>query len=176
MVRFIRLVNPGVKLFLKSVSAVPFLLRYTLGFLSAEDAKLRLLRKFVLPAPVRELEGVADRLNSEVYPKMVNSLIYTAFKNHIAKGDEVCIVTASCRIWVEPFAQKHKVNLICTELEKDNEGNFTGRFLTPNCNKEEKLRRVKEHYDVNAFERIIVYGNRGGDDAMLSLAHEPILV
>ncbi|MDQ7068619.1 MAG: HAD family hydrolase [Sulfurimonas sp.] len=101
--------------------------------------------------------------------KILREDIYAKFLEHIKNGDRVVIVSASMRCWLEPFATKHKVELLCTELAfKD--GKFTGHFATPNCHGEEKLRRVKAHLNLDNFQKIYTYGDSSGDDAILAIA------
>jgi phosphatidylglycerophosphatase C len=51
-------------------------------------------------------------------------------------------------------------------------GRITGRFLTKNCSGREKVRRIKEQYDLALFDRIYAYGDNPADRPMLGLAHE----
>ena len=47
-----------------------------------------------------------------------------------------------------------------------------GAFATPNCNREEKARRIRAAFDLQQFASIIAYGNSSGDAAMFALAQE----
>jgi phosphoserine phosphatase len=60
------------------------------------------------------------------------------------------------------------LELISTELEVIN-GKLTGNFSTPNCNGKEKVRRIKEKYNLSKYDEIHVFGNSKGDFPMLSL-------
>ena len=95
--------------------------------------------------------------------------IYAKFLEHIKNGDRVLIVSASMRCWLHPWANRHKVDLLCTELAfKDKK--FTGHFATKNCHGEEKLTRVKQHLNLNEYEKIYTYGDSSGDNYILEIA------
>jgi phosphatidylglycerophosphatase C len=91
-----------------------------------------------------------------------------SYKNENA---EIALVSASIDCWLLPFAQAHNMKLICTELKYEN-GIFTGYFATPNCNHEEKATRIKEHFNLEGYTKIVAYGNSKGDLAMFGLANE----
>ena len=90
-------------------------------------------------------------------------------------GNLVCIVSASIDVWIKPFARKMGIEYICTPLKFSN-GKFTGEFLSPNCNNEEKRRRILDNYKLQDFEKIIAYGNSDADNEMFSLADEVIRI
>lgn len=101
--------------------------------------------------------------------------IYEKFLEHIESKHRVIIVSASMKCWLEPFATKHKVELLSTELAFKN-GLFTGDFATKNCHGEEKLRRVKEHLNLDEFDKIYTYGDSSGDDSILAVADVKVKV
>ena len=59
-------------------------------------------------------------------------------------------------------------DLISTELEVKN-GELTGKFSTPNCNGIEKVKRIKEKYNLSEYDEIHVFGNSNGDLPMIEL-------
>ncbi|MBP7807853.1 MAG: HAD-IB family phosphatase [Bacteroidia bacterium] len=91
------------------------------------------------------------------------------------EGSDVCIVSASLDIWIEPFCKKHGIEYLCTELNFIN-GISTGKLETPNCNRAEKAVRIKQKYNLSDYSKIIAYGNSSGDKAMFDLANETHLV
>jgi HAD superfamily hydrolase (TIGR01490 family) len=95
------------------------------------------------------------------------------FRKHLELGDAVCIVTASMKEWVEPWASRYETYVIGTELEVEG-GRITGRLKTPNCRGAEKVARIKAEIDLNRFSRIFAYGNSVGDREMLALADEAV--
>ena len=86
-----------------------------------------------------------------------------------ADGAEVLIVSASIDNWVQPFFPSVKV--VGTQIEVAN-GRLTGRFLTPNCYGEEKVRRILALYPDRHEYHLTAYGDSRGDKELLAFANE----
>jgi phosphoserine phosphatase len=100
----------------------------------------------------------------------------------------VVVVSASIDRWVKPFFEP-SVIIIGTQIET-RDGFLTGRFATPNCYGEEKVRRLRQLFPELAFGGIshssllaprssknprplvIAYGDSRGDRELLQLADE----
>lgn len=104
---------------------------------------------------------------------------------------QVFIVSASIDNWVRPFFDQQGIvglEVIGTEVETHH-GLLTGRFSTPNCYGEEKVRRISQALTITKgeakpvvvpFDRthyyIVAYGDSRGDKQMLAFADEGYLV
>ena len=86
-----------------------------------------------------------------------------------ADGADVLIVSASIDNWVQPFFPSVKV--VGTQIEVAN-GRLTGRFLTPNCYGEEKVRRILALYPDRHEYHLTAYGDSRGDKQLLAFADE----
>jgi HAD superfamily phosphoserine phosphatase-like hydrolase len=95
------------------------------------------------------------------------------FLNHIERGDDVWIVTASMRDWVAGWADRYGVPVIGTEFEVEN-GMLTGRLATPNCRGREKVVRIRQAVDINRYSKVFAYGDSSGDREMLAMADEAV--
>jgi len=91
------------------------------------------------------------------------------FIKNINEDSKVVIVSASISNYLKPWCDEMGFDLIPTELEVI-DGKLTGRFSTPNCNGKEKVRRIKEKYNLSEYNEIHVFGNSKGDLPMLELA------
>lgn len=97
--------------------------------------------------------------------------IKKSFLNQIKKmngNSTIVVVSASIFNYLSPWCDENGFELISTELEVF-DGKLTGRFLTPNCNGNEKVRRIKEQYNLSEYNEIHVFGNSNGDKPMLEL-------
>lgn len=108
------------------------------------------------------------RVEKNLLPRAMN-----AFSRHLTSGDDVYIVTASFKDWVEFWAERYGVSVIGTELGVSG-GVLTGRFSTPNCRGAEKVRRIRAKANLEAYSKIYAYGNSGGDRQMLAIADEAV--
>lgn len=94
-------------------------------------------------------------------------------RQDLADGAEVVIVSASIDNWVQPFFPKVKV--LGTQIEVI-DGRLTGRFLTPNCYGQEKVRRILTlHPDRSAYH-LTAFGDSRGDREMLAFADEAHMI
>ena len=101
-------------------------------------------------------------------PEVVSQL-----EQALSEGAEVLIVSASIDNWVQPFFPKVKV--LGTQIEVI-DGRLTGRFLTPNCYGQEKVRRILTlHPDRSAYH-LTAYGDSRGDREMLAFADEAQMI
>ncbi len=84
-------------------------------------------------------------------------------------GRQVVIVSASIDNWVQPFFPN--ILVLGTQVEVV-DGRLTGRFLTPNCYGQEKVRRLLEHFPDRSQYHLTAYGDSRGDREMLDFADE----
>ena len=101
----------------------------------------------------------------------ISKIVRKSFLNFLKEfnaNSKIVIVSASINNYLQPWCDKMRFDLISTELEIVN-GKLTGKFSTPNCNGEEKVRRIKEKYDLSKYDEIHVFGNSKGDLPMLEL-------
>ena len=82
------------------------------------------------------------------------------------------IVSASVDFWLQPFADYYKMGLICTKADFDQQGYFTGKFASPNCNNEQKKIRIEKEMDLTLYDEVIAFGDTSGDQAMFSISTE----
>jgi HAD superfamily hydrolase (TIGR01490 family) len=82
---------------------------------------------------------------------------------------EIVVVSASAENWIRNFTEKLSLELIATRLEVRN-GVMTGKIAGKNCKGEQKVIRIKERWDIAAYDIIYVYGDSPSDKPMMSLA------
>lgn len=167
---FLRFYAGNLRFFSLTALASPWLILRVLRLVSAETAKRKLLALFLKGKRKEEIESVGEAFCAKRLPWILNEDQMMKLQVHQSAGDKICIVTASCAVWVEPFCKAQKADIIATELDFTN-GIFNGNFKTPNCKGMEKVRRIKQRYKLEDFEQIIAFGNAGPDDDMLNLAH-----
>ena len=87
----------------------------------------------------------------------------------LSEGAEVLVVSASIDNWVQPFFPS--VTVLGTRIEVV-DGRLTGRFLTPNCYGQEKVRRILALHPDRAAYHLTAYGDSSGDRELLAFADE----
>ena len=88
---------------------------------------------------------------------------------HKKNNDKIVVVTASPDLWLNDWCKKNHLDLVSTRLEEKN-GKFTGNLIGMNCFGPEKVRRVKEKYELENYEKIYAYGDSRGDKELLEFA------
>lgn len=84
-------------------------------------------------------------------------------------GTHVAVVSASVSNWVCRFLPG--VRVISTAVEVSG-GILTGRFSTPDCIGEEKVRRLLQVFPRRTHYRLTAYGDSRGDRQLLAFADE----
>jgi len=148
-----------------------FLSLVFLGKWTNEVGKAAVLSEFFKGKTIREMEALGANFHQQKIPAMLRTPLLESLRQAVQKGETVVIVSASPDVWLRPICIQEGFELVCTKLEFRSD-RFTGKFATPNCNYEEKARRIRELYELNAYGKIIAYGNSKGDAAMFALADE----
>ena len=150
----------------------PMLLGYIFSLVKNAEAKRRVLSHFFKGRSRDWMEQKGRAFCAEVLPGMMQEETLRIFEKEIGSGAAVAVVSASVDAWLRPFCEKYTAVCICTELSYDASGLFTGHFHTPNCNGDEKPKRIRERLTLEQYTHIIAYGNSKSDLPMLAIAHE----
>ncbi len=122
-----------------------------------------------------EAKAALEALGAEFYSRRLLEILRPEMLRKLREyrnaGATVALVSASPEIWLRPFCVAENITLICTTLDFE-QGHFSGKLSSPNCNGLEKARRIKAAFELSGFDKIIAYGNSSGDAAMLALADE----
>ena len=117
------------------------------------------------------LEYAAEQYTRVVLPQIVYPELLEQLRYWKKMGVPVAIVSASLDVWLAPFCREEGFELIATRAQWSEKGEFTG-FDGANCNRAEKVERIKAVFDLSQFRRIEAFGNSGSDIPMLQLAHK----
>ncbi|MBW8686901.1 HAD family hydrolase [Chitinophaga rhizophila] len=139
------------------------------GIISKQRAKEIVLQYFFRSTPVEQFREKCAAFCQDTLPGLIRETARKEIREHLSKGHRVVVVTASAQEWVKPWADSEGIECIGTQLEVK-EGKITGRILGVNCNGEEKVRRIRQQYDLPAFGDIYAYGDTSGDRPMLQMA------
>ncbi len=166
---FTKFAKGKVAFYLGMLSLLPSLIIFKLKIITNETAKTKFINHFYKDMSQDEFTLLAKDFALHMISQDLNSQIFNSFCNHLQANHQVCIVSASCKDWIQPWSDQHSAKFIGTELEIQH-GKITGNFSTKNCYGPEKVNRIKEQFDLSEFDRIIVYGRGKGDREMLQLS------
>lgn len=168
---FIRYAVGPFRFWLGIVALLPTVAAFLFGFIKAWRTKELMAIHFFGGWDAVDFERLAREYSQQRLPQIVRPIALERVAAHREAGDTVTVVTASIDLWLSGWCEDQGVDLIATGLEVK-EGRVTGRFSTKNCSGNEKVRRIKERYDISKFDRIYAYGDNPADRPMLQLAHE----
>ena len=151
----------------KIFSITPVLILHKLGLTSATEAKETLLSTFIKGKSKQELELVSSSflsiLTKNIRPKALAEIEKLKQENHT-----IYIVSASASLWIEKWCEHNQLPLICTELEIIDK-QYTGKLQSKNCNRIEKVNRIKKRITLEDYDEIKVFGDSKGDLEMFGL-------
>lgn len=150
---------------------IPLFALLKLNLADAEKVKKSFIASILKGESKTEIENKSQEFFSHFYPRICRENALEFIKNINREQTESYIVSASLDIWVQPFADHFKMNLLATRAEfKDDL--FTGNFIGKNCNGPEKVSRIKEAIAGKKFDKTIAFGDTSGDREMLAWANE----
>ncbi len=116
----------------------------------------------------------------ELFESHIARLIYpesrALVQAHLKKGHTVAIISSATPYQVEPAAQDLGIdNVLCTRLEVDDKGNFTGAVIQPTCFGQGKVTAAEslaEQYGVD-LDKSFFYSDSDDDIQLLERVGNP---
>jgi HAD superfamily hydrolase (TIGR01490 family) len=152
----------------------PWLIGFFAGFVPSHRMKSMVMTHFFKDMDEAAFNRIATEFGSGNINQFVKQSALERLQWHKDEGHEIAVVSASFSNWLAPWCDTHNIHLIATQLEiVDNR--VTGKLSSPNCKGPEKVRRIKELFQLENYSYIYAYGNSSGDKEMLELANEPYM-
>lgn len=156
-----------------------WLLRYTAGVIDVERVATEALQAF----RGREESWMIRSCAEDWFPKYVLPEVCeagrAAVRRHAEAGDLLAIVTGATPYAARPLAAELGIeHVVCTELEVDDSGRFTGRARDPLCFGHGKIERARRFAAAQGFalEDATFYSDSITDLPLLELVKTPIAV
>lgn len=170
MFLFLEFYNPS-KFRAEFIKHIPLFVFFKLKLMEPGKVKENFISAVLKGEKKENLEVAAQRFFDASYPQLFRENALQFIENIDREHTKSFIVTASLDIWVKPFAEKFKMNLLATEALFEN-GIFTGKFAGKNCNSDEKVCRILTAINGEKFDKTIAFGDTDGDKPMLDWADE----
>ncbi|MFM7640670.1 MAG: HAD family hydrolase [Cyanobium sp.] len=156
-----------------ALSLLPSVVSWQLGRKSTDELKERTLALFRICEVVNreEAAGRCDWLLPELQ-RHLRPAALERLRWHQQRGDRVVLCSASPRMLLQPLADWLCVDLLATELKRQ-QGRWQPLLAGPNCKGPEKVRRLAMH--LGPLERLTLeaYGDSKGDRELLQVATLP---
>ena len=172
LIAFIRYACGTPRFLLGFLLHAPLLVLMKLRLYSNGKAKQRLFSWFFRGMPIETFDALCQSFAS-THRHLLRPETVRLLQQALSEGSEVLVVSASIDNWVQPFFPT--VTVLGTQIEVI-DGRLTGRFLTPNCYGQEKVRRILALHPVRSSYRLTAYGDSRGDRELLAFADEAHLV
>jgi HAD superfamily hydrolase (TIGR01490 family) len=172
LLEFIRYACGKVRFLLGFLLYSPLLILMKLGLYSNGKAKQKVFAHFFKGMTIDAFDTLCQDF-ARTHRHLLRPEVVRQLEQALSEGSEVLIVSASIDNWVQPFFPKVKV--LGTQIEVV-DGCLTGRFLTPNCYGQEKVRRILALHPDRTSYYLTAYGDSQGDREMLAFADESHII
>lgn len=169
LLEFVKFTHGPLRFFLGFLVNSPWLIAYKLGIISNQKAKEKVLNYFFGGMKSGLFNNHCQNFVEQKIPGILRPDAISEINKLVAEGVEVVIVSASPENWVQLWAANIKADCLSTRLKTEDE-KISGYILGKNCHGDEKVRRIKEKYNLAYYKRIYAYGDSSGDKPMLELA------
>ena len=159
--------------FVALLKCLPALISWQLRLVSTARFKEKVLDVFGICEAINRAEasgdpgGLLSALRSHLRPVALERLRW-----HQRCGHQVLLCSASPRPLLQSLADWLGVELLCTELQKE-DNRWQPVVLGANCKGQEKVRRVTEHLGSLDGKDFDVYGDSKGDKQLLQISSHP---
>ena len=170
MFLYLKFYNPS-KFRIQFIKHIPLFILLKLKLLDAEKVKKSFISSILKGQTKAKIENKSQQFFDQYYPDIFRENALEFIKNIDYSQTNCYIVSASLDIWVKPFAENFKMNLLATQAAFENDI-FTGHFVGNNCNGTEKVNRIKKEISDKKYDKIIAFGDTSGDQQMLDWADE----
>lgn len=166
---FVRRSVPRSRLFYGQLVLAPLVIGYRAGWVSGTRVRRAVVRMAYRGMPAAALATAGREYAEHTLPHVLRPEAMARLAWHLARGDEVAVVSGGLDVYLAPWCARHGLELLCSSLQQDR-GVLTGRYHGEQCVLEEKARRVRARYDLGGFTTIHAYGDTTEDRALLDLA------
>lgn len=166
---FLRHAIPRRRLAFGRVLFAPLVIAYKFGLMPVHALRAALVRYTFGGVPRADVAAAGAAFAADVLPALVRPDMHARIAWHLARGDTVIVVSGGLDLYLAPWCDAQGIAWLCSSLA-DCDGRLTGRYAGAQCVADEKVRRVREHYDLAHYDAIHAYGDTHEDIALLRLA------
>jgi HAD superfamily phosphoserine phosphatase-like hydrolase len=141
---------------------LPVFFAFKIGIIPNWRAKELLFSYFFKGMNEEDILKLGTEFSEQIIPGLLRPEAVHEFEFHKKSGNQIIVVTASFPIWIKPWCDLNHFELIATEYEI-RQTRLTGLIQGKNCFGLEKVKRIKEEYDLSRFDQIYAYGDSYAD-------------
>lgn len=172
LLEFTRFYTGSQKYLFGLAMLAPVMALHAARLISNWKAKQYFLARFFKGEEISRFDSTCQDFSTAVLPSLIRPAALDAIRKYRNQGAAVAVVSASAENWVKPWCDHYGLECLATKLEVQ-DGYITGKLAGRNCYGDEKVCRVREHFNLADYGEIVAYGDSRGDREMLNLAHVP---
>lgn len=171
MLEFIRFAGGPARVIFGMGALWPLGGLYLMNGISSQKFTELLMRFFFRGVAQERVQELGEAFARSRLPRLVRPRALDRIRWHQENGHRVVVVSASFDVWLQPWCEENKLELLASRFEI-RKGRVTGRFDGEECSGAEKVRRIRAFLNLQDYSRIYAYGDSPSDKPMLELAHE----
>jgi phosphatidylglycerophosphatase C len=168
---FIYKTIPAQRLKKGKILLIPYILGYKLGIVSGTTLRSKIFHFGYQGTSASQLIEYGQKFSEEFLPNILMHHAMQKLEWHLNRGDKVVLVSASMDVYLKPWCEKYGLDLICSEIEAENDV-LTGFYKHQDCSGIVKKLRILKDYNLSDYDEIYAYGDSKDDLPMLSLANK----
>lgn len=168
---FLRYAVKGHRKLWGNLLLAPIYACYKLGWVSSKT--MRIIASYIAfrGRAHQEVSALGQTYAQEVIPAFLRKDMQQRIHWHKQRGDHLVVVSASLDLYLKPWCDTHKLELICSQMAVKH-GKLTGMYTHGDCSGPAKAANVRARYNLHQFSRIYAYGDTAEDNELLALADE----
>jgi HAD superfamily hydrolase (TIGR01490 family) len=168
LLEFIRFYKGSLWFYVGFLVYSPFLVAYKLKIIPNYVAKQKVLEFFFKGESIENFQKQCALFSQKILPGLIRPKAMKELELLKSSNSTIVIVSASAENWIKDWADKNGLQLLGTKLATDGK-RITGKIDGKNCYGNEKVCRIRQHYELSAYNEIFCYGDSAGDKEMLEL-------
>lgn len=166
---FMRFAVSKPRLVAGSIAFAPIVAGYRAGLVSGSTIRSALIRFGFRGVLAARVEEAGRRFARDVLPGLIRPNAMARLRWHREQGDAIVVVSGALDVYLAPWCAQQGLDLFCSQLD-DVEGVLNGRYRGRQCVVAEKVRRVREKYDLSGYSTVYAYGDTEEDRDLLAVA------
>ena len=147
----------------------PLVLAYKLRIVSGTIVRRAIVRFGYSGVPASTVAVLGREFAENYLPTVLRGEAMQRIAWHKSQGHKIVVVSGGLDAYLAPWCEAQGLEVLCSSLQQRN-GVLTGRYEGHQCVLAEKVRRVRERFDLGAYSMVYAYGDTPEDHDLLGIA------
>ena len=147
----------------------PLVLAYKLRIVSGTIVRRAIVRFGYSGVPASTVAALGRDFAENYLPTVLRREAMQRIAWHKSQGHKIVVVSGGLDAYLAPWCEAQGLEVLCSSLQQRN-GVLTGRYEGHQCVLAEKVRRVRERFDLGAYSMVYAYGDTPEDHDLLGIA------